>query len=810
VTSKPNPRDAKSSDRQKLSGLIRPARVVSARGLDSCDLDILDGVDGPILARGRLYQSESAAWQDPRLLRDILGYSPGTVLGAVFINNQRTEQGQSLWYVHERWGIDNPWEDLRLAVDDCISGRVVRRVQPSGRPDPVGYIVQLDVEQLLGRSTGLGIEWAETLQPDIEVFLPTDELPWTDGSLDARSEVAGAARLDLQIGDPIRALVLEICFPPEYPRVSISRLVHHQDATAQRAFEHADTLARWRFLRLLGREVSAASTADANGSEAADEKPYAGRRLLLVDDNAQASASQAEILSLMGAEVEQILVRSGAFPKAVAEVRAKLLRQRIDLALIDNNLPGRDLGQSLVSRLVGQIGDHNPVRFALLTADTALGGVPYDRDALRANGFVGMVHRPLTHQALQGLLRGEEVWEDEPSRDDASTAGNAPLATPVSTEEVPTLRTILDRIASQSAVRFALLVRARRRIAAGDLIGVGAVPFSPEDYTDALARTDLRLLVDGRITSLDIGPGDGGNDMLRIGSNGVAHWQVLPSGATPWVFGVGVADGENVANRLPLWLSALTAGLEVQQWREWAHHVSSFVQLGMAHQGLSHEVVNLQSVFHNLLHTLNRRIALLKPQHEVQEDAKSKIEETAAKLSLASQELLEFSNRQLREQALRLRDVYLPEATATIQRIVTTECREAEVALHLGTPPTLALPAPNAALVLPLVNLLVNAAKHHYRFENRRVELLFDLDDVDVNLALIADVRDNGPGLDQTALERLWEPGFSNAPDSKRRHGIGLWLARRLVEEAGESLVLRQNWRGLGAWFRLRLPIHLG
>jgi hypothetical protein len=126
-------------------------------------------------------------------------------------------------------------------------------------------IVQLDINRPLGRSTGLGIEWAEAPQPDIEVFLPTDELPWTDGSLDAPPEVPGVARLALQIGDPIRALVLEIRFPPESPRVSISRLIHYQDATAQRAFEHADTLARWRFLNLLGGKASAGPTPDPNG-----------------------------------------------------------------------------------------------------------------------------------------------------------------------------------------------------------------------------------------------------------------------------------------------------------------------------------------------------------------------------------------------------------------------------------------------------------------------------------------------------------------------------------------------------------------
>jgi sensor histidine kinase regulating citrate/malate metabolism len=90
-----------------------------------------------------------------------------------------------------------------------------------------------------------------------------------------------------------------------------------------------------------------------------------------------------------------------------------------------------------------------------------------------------------------------------------------------------------------------------------------------------------------------------------------------------------------------------------------------------------------------------------------------------------------------------------------------------------------------------------------------RVELLFDLEEIGDRQTLILDIRDNGPGLDQATLEHLWQPGFSSAAQKERRHGIGLWLSRQLVEEAGGSLGLQDHWRGQGTWFRLRLPLHL-
>jgi two-component system, CitB family, sensor kinase len=160
---------------------------------------------------------------------------------------------------------------------------------------------------------------------------------------------------------------------------------------------------------------------------------------------------------------------------------------------------------------------------------------------------------------------------------------------------------------------------------------------------------------------------------------------------------------------------------------------------------------------------------------------------------------------------MRHRQAYLPEVAETIRNIATAECRDMGVVLHVAKAPMLALPLPEAALVLPAVNLLTNAAKHHYRQENPRAELLFDLEDSGQETPfLILDIRDNGPGIDAKAMERLWQPGYSTAADLEQRRGIGLWLSRKLVEEAGGTIDIQQNWRGAGLWFRLRFPIHLG
>jgi len=790
-------------DKAHLSGLILPARVRQS-WLDHCDLDLLDP-QGRVLAKGRLYQTESLCANDPRLLRDIDAYGKGQVLAAVYVNNQRQQDGEPLWYVHERWGRCNPWPDLTLDGDSVVSGTVVRRVGSAERPEPAGYIIQLDTEDTLHRAVRVGTEPAEVQQPDIEAFLPINEIPWADGGLISQSKRPDARRLGIEIGDRIRALVLEVQQPPKNPRVSLVRLINHQDATSDRAFEHREGLARWRFRRLLGGVTASLVPDAAVHLFSADERPYAGRRLLLVDDDEPASASQTELLGLMGAEVHRILVHGGGFGQAVAEVMAALAAAPFDLVLVDNNLPGRGLGRLLIRQVCERLDGTGAARLILLSANAAKGGGDLDVPTLKVEGITGLVHRPMSHRTLQRLLAGEEVWDlTEPFVHTAASQ---------SRDAIPAITTpdqVLAAIAAQPGVQFAVLLRARHRLASSDLTGFGKLPFTQRNFDEVLEQTGLGLLLSGRISALPIGSDDPGNGLLRIARNDAGHWQVLQLGKARWVFGVGLTKGVAFEHCLPLWHCALTAALEAQDWRDAARHSSAFIQLGLAHQGLTHEIFNLQDEFGSRLGILRRHLDRLRPEGKLSAEERQRVDDALRKLIIVKEQILEFAKGQLRAEAFRHREVFLPEAISTVRRIVEVQCQEAQVALHIAPPPPLALPLPNAALVLPLVNLIVNAAKHQRRRENRRIELLFDVAEEDDGQWLIADVRDNGFGLDQTTLERLFEPGYSSADALDQRHGIGLWLSYQLVSEAGGTLRLAENWRGVGACFQMRLPINLG
>jgi len=786
-----------------LCGTVVAARVTKTHR-DHCDLDLLSSEDGSVLGKGRLYQAESAAWQEKMLLADLDDYQEDRILPAVFIRSIRHTDGQPLWFVHERWGHNDPWPGLDLAEGDIVSGEISHLVLKDDRPDPIGYLIQLEI--------GAPLETVEytlgLVQPDIEVYLPIEEVPWVTGHL-STPKASHSPRLSLHIGERIQVRVLEVLQPPKNPKVSLIRLIHYRDAKAQRDFDSRETLANWHFrgFALSGRLPD--EVLQDKYTDLATDRPYCGKRLLLVDDEEPALESLAELLRMMGAEVTVVLVIPNELDAAVDRAADALRASPHDLTLVDNNLPRRDQGFDFVERLHRKLGSGFIFRCCLLTANTFHDVDDAHRDVFRTQGMVGMLHRPFRHLELHGLLAGEEIWStssQHSTSDDTNArldfAGTSPKA-------------VLEAITKYSGLSFAMLVRGQNHVEPQDVISAGKAPFSYTDYSRVMAHTDLHLLADARVPQMELAAGEAGNELLRAGHGAPAYWQLLEMGADRWVLGLGFVSGTNLpqilSDHLSLWRAALVAALESQGWRNWAHHVSSFVELGLAHHGLNHEVFHVQWEFDMELQKIRNILANVTSNQFLAANDAQKVAAGLDKLDGMRGQLLELSNRLLRGHAMRHRHAYLPDAAESIQRIAAAECKDMHVALHVAKAPMLALPLPETVLVLPAVNLLINAAKHHYRFDNRRVELLFDLEEGDGQTPfLIMDIRDNGPGLDAKAMTRLWQPGYSAAPDTKQRRGIGLWLSRQLVEEAGGTIQIQHNWRGVGLWFRLRFPIYLG
>jgi len=105
-----------------------------------------------------------------------------------------------------------------------------------------------------------------------------------------------------------------------------------------------------------------------------------------------------------------------------------------------------------------------------------------------------------------------------------------------------------------------------------------------------------------------------------------------------------------------------------------------------------------------------------------------------------------------------------------------------------------------------LANLLTNALK--FTPEGGRVQVSLRADSPEV----VLEVRDDGEGIPPELLQHVFERlRQGNGANGRTRQGLGLGLAiaRRLVEEQGGCISAASEGRGCGALFRVTLPRYL-
>jgi signal transduction histidine kinase len=73
------------------------------------------------------------------------------------------------------------------------------------------------------------------------------------------------------------------------------------------------------------------------------------------------------------------------------------------------------------------------------------------------------------------------------------------------------------------------------------------------------------------------------------------------------------------------------------------------------------------------------------------------------------------------------------------------------------------------------------------------------------NGVVVVDVLDQGPGIPDGDLPRIFDP-FYSTKEEVRGVGLGLFTAEGLVRGAGGRITGRNREDGPGAWFRIELP----
>jgi signal transduction histidine kinase len=118
--------------------------------------------------------------------------------------------------------------------------------------------------------------------------------------------------------------------------------------------------------------------------------------------------------------------------------------------------------------------------------------------------------------------------------------------------------------------------------------------------------------------------------------------------------------------------------------------------------------------------------------------------------------------------------------------------------------PAIALRADESGLRTVLRNLLENAVKYALP-DSRPIRVSASATDAEVTLV----VEDDGPGIPEAELARVFEPFFRVDPSRSRKtggYGLGLSICKRIVEAHG-GRIEASSVRPRGARFTLTLPL---
>ncbi len=105
-----------------------------------------------------------------------------------------------------------------------------------------------------------------------------------------------------------------------------------------------------------------------------------------------------------------------------------------------------------------------------------------------------------------------------------------------------------------------------------------------------------------------------------------------------------------------------------------------------------------------------------------------------------------------------------------------------------------------------LINLLINAAQAFEKplEENSNVNLIVSMDDSRDN-RLAIEVSDNGGGMDEKTLEKIFTPFFTTK-SSEDGIGLGLYIVQNLIEKIGGRIEVESKL-GIGSNFRIILDL---
>ena len=189
--------------------------------------------------------------------------------------------------------------------------------------------------------------------------------------------------------------------------------------------------------------------------------------------------------------------------------------------------------------------------------------------------------------------------------------------------------------------------------------------------------------------------------------------------------------------------------------------------------------------------------------NEVQKKYLTKMLDSTEKLSQIVERVLDWAKLESKQSQLTIEEVQLNYLLWEVIELLSQKAQQKNITLTLNAPQTIILQADGGRLREIIINLVDNSLK--YTPQGGKVEVSAQIEDD----KLLLSVKDNGYGIPESQMKRLFQPFSYGAKRiaNEISSGLGLWICKLLVE-MHQGKIWAESKEGEGSSFYVLLPLN--